>query len=261
MPDFLSKLIDDAQKRIYAGYYSVLETVEHQPISLKSAIKSAKNNAIIAEIKPISPVRGPLRPEIDAEDTAIKLERGGATGLSVLTEPDNFGGSIESLRKVRRRVSIPLLMKDIVVDKTQIQAAKRYGADCILLIESVFSKHPAMPLDELDELLQFAHESNLEVLLETHNKDELDRALKSEADIIGVNNRNLATLEIDLLTTTRLLENLTDRGDKTIISESGIETSADIRKLRHVALDGFLIGSSLMLSDDLEGKIREFVLA
>ena len=258
MPDFLSKLIDDAQKRIYAGYYSVLETVEHQPISLKSAIKSAKNNAIIAEIKPISPVRGPLRPEIDAEDTAIKLERGGATGLSVLTEPDNFGGSIESLRKVRRRVSIPLLMKDIVVDKTQIQAAKRYGADCILLIESVFSKHPAMPLDEL---LQFAHESNLEVLLETHNKDELDRALKSEADIIGVNNRNLATLEIDLLTTTRLLENLTDRGGKTIISESGIETSADIRKLRHVALDGFLIGSSLMLSDDLEGKIREFVLA
>ena len=258
MPDFLSKLIDDAQKRIYAGYYIVLETVEHQPISLKSAIKSAKNNAIIAEIKPISPVRGPLRPEIDAEATAIKLERGGATGLSVLTETDNFGGSIESLRKVRRRVSIPLLMKDIVVDKTQIQAAKRYGADCILLIESVFSKHPAMPLDEL---LQFAHESNLEVLLETHNKHGLDRALKSEADIIGVNNRNLATLEIDLLTTTRLLENLTDRGGKTIISESGIETSADIRKLRHVALDGFLIGSSLMLSDDLEGKIREFVLA
>lgn len=258
MPDFLGKLIDDAQKRVDAGYYSVLETVEHQPISLKRAIKSAKNNAIIAEIKPISPVRGPLRPEIDVEDTAIKLERGGATGLSVLTEPDNFGGSLESLRKVRRRVIIPLLMKDIVVDKTQIQAAKRYGADCILLIESVFSKHPVIPLDDL---VQFAHESNLEVLLETHDKDELDRALKSEADIIGVNNRNLATLEIDLLTTKRLLENIRDRGDKTIISESGIETSADLRTLRQVAIDGFLIGSSLMLSNDLEGKIREFVLA
>ena len=258
MPDFLAKLIADAQKRINAGYYDVSETLKHQPISLKRAIKSAKHNAIIAEIKPISPARGPLRPGIDPEDAAVRLEKGGATGLSVLTEPDNFGGSLECLRRVRSRVGIPLLMKDIIVAKTQIQAARRYGADCILLIDSVFSKHRVVPLEEL---LQFAHESGVEVLLETHDKDELDRALKSEADIIGVNNRNLETLEIDLLTTNRLLGDVHEHGEKMIISESGIETSADIRKLRQVAIYGFLIGSSLMLSNDLESKVREFVLA
>lgn len=257
MPDFLAKLISDAEKRVQAGYYSTSQTIEHEPMSLKRALRSANRNAIIAEIKPISPARGPLRPEIDPEEAAIKLERGGATGLSILTEPDNFGGSIESLRKVRGRVGIPLLMKDIVIDKVQIRAAERSGADCVLLIGSVFSKHRTPPLGEL---LRFAHDRNLEVLLEVHDKEELDRALKSEADIIGVNNRNLATLEIDLLTTIRLLENLENHGDKTIISESGIETSADIQKLKHM-VDGFLVGSSLMLSEDFESKVREFVIA
>lgn len=260
MPDdFLNKLITDAEKRIEAGYYSHIETVGHRPISLRGAIKSARHNAIIAEIKPVSPARGPLRPDIDPEKTAEIMERAGATGLSILTEPDNFGGSLDNLRKVRKRVRIPLLMKDIIINESQIRAAEHAGADCILLIEPIFSKHRTTT--SLEKLIQSAHQLGLEVLLEVHDSDELVRALKSEADIIGINNRNLATLEIDLLTTTHLLERIQSRKDMTIISESGIETSSDIRKLRESAVDGFLIGSSLMLSDDLERKLREFVFA
>jgi indole-3-glycerol phosphate synthase len=155
-------------------------------------------------------------------------------------------------------------MKDVVIDKVQIQAAEQSGADCVLLIESVFSKHHSA---SLGELMRFAHELNLEVLLEVHDREELGRALVSEADIIGVNNRSLETLEIDLLTTTRLLGDrdvLNTRREsfnrKPIISESGFETSADIRKLKQV-VDGFLVGSSIMLSPDLKSKVRELVQA
>lgn len=264
MSDFLAKLISDARKRIEADYYSVSSIIDHKPFSLSRALRSASGNAIIAEIKPISPARGPLRPGIDAETAATELERGGAAGLSILTEPDNFGGSLQNLQRVRRRVGIPILMKDIVIDKAQIKAAKQSGADCVLLIEAIFSKHL---LGSIDELLQFAHDIQLEVLLEVNDREELGRALESEADIIGINNRNLETLEIDPLTTSRLLE---DRevlntwrelfNTKPIISESGFETSADIRKLKQV-VDGFLVGSSIMLSADLESKVRELVLA
>ncbi len=258
MPDFLSKLINDARNRIRSGYYYVNESLEHRPISLKRVIKSAHGNAIIAEIKPISPALGPLRPEIDPVEAAVELMKGGAVALSILTEPDNFGGSLENLRRIRSHVNIPLLMKDIIVDKAQIQAASKIGADCILLIESVFSKHG---IASLEDMIDKAHRSRLEVLLEVHNEEELSRALKSHADIVGVNNRNLATLQIDLHTTTRLMSGIAQRGDKVLISESGLETADDIRKLKSTAVDGFLIGSSIMLSQDLESKVREFVLA
>jgi len=113
----------------------------------------------------------------------------------------------------------------------------------------------------LDDLIQKAHEMRLEVLLEVHNEDELDRALKSEADIVGVNNRNLSTLRIDLNTTPQLLARVHNRAGKVVITESGLESVDDVRRLRQATVDGFLIGSSIMLSDDLEARVREFVLA
>jgi indole-3-glycerol phosphate synthase len=113
----------------------------------------------------------------------------------------------------------------------------------------------------LDDLIQKAHEMRLEVLLEVHNEDELDRALKSEADIVGVNNRNLSTLRIDLNTTPQLLARVHNRAGKVVITESGLESVDDVRRLRQATVDGFLIGSSIMLSDDMEAKVREFVLA
>ena len=258
MPDFLRKLIDDARRRVESGYYCRHESVDYETVSLKRAIKSAERNAIIGEIKPISPARGALRPHIDPVKAAMQMENGGAIGLSILTEPDNFGGSLENLRKVRERVTLPLLMKDIIIHEKQIEAARKTGADCVLLIETALSQYP---IASLNRLVRSAHGQDLEVLLEVHSKEELDRALKSEADIIGVNNRNLSTLETDLNTTLHVMARAELQGDKVIISESGFESAEDIRKVKPARIDGFLIGSSLMLSQDLERKVREFVLA
>jgi indole-3-glycerol phosphate synthase len=258
MPDVLRKLIDDARNRVQAGYYNIQQTVEHEIVSFKRAIRSAERNAIIGEIKPISPARGPLRPQIDPVKAAVQMVNGGTIALSVLTEPDNFGGSLENLRRVRERVSLPLLMKDIIIHEKQIEAGRKAGADCVLLIEAAFSKYL---IASLNRLIRYAHESGLEVLLEVHREDEFERALKSEADIVGVNNRNLSTLETNLNTTRQLMAKAELQGDKVVISESGFESAEDIRKVKSARIDGFLIGSSLMLSEDLERKVREFVLA
>jgi len=253
MIDFISKLITDAEKRISAGYYDI-DKVEHNPISLAQKIKTATHNAIIAEIKPISPTRGPLRPQLDPVATALKLQSGGATGLSILTEPDNFGGSLNNLTSIRPHVKIPLLMKDIIIGNEQVLAGKNAGADCILLIQTVLSRRGINATD----LIRKAHDSHLEVLLEIHDNEELKAALTSTADVVGINNRNLTNLIIDLNTTPKLLHSKIE--GKVIITESGLETIDDIRKMgSHV--DGFLIGSSIMLAEDIESKVREFVLA
>jgi len=257
MGNFLNKLVNDAEKRIRRGYYDLDETSQHKPISLSHQIKNASHNAIIAEIKPISPALGPLKPKIDPVDAALKLQQGGAIGLSILTEPDNFGGSITNLLHVRSRTKLPILMKDIIIDKKQITTASKCGADCVLLIQSIFSE--IKPQSSLDQLMKAAHELQLEVLLEVHNENEFQGALSSAAEIIGVNNRNLRTLEIDLKTTARILTN-SKSTRKTIISESGLETADDIRRIK-ASVDGFLIGSSIMLSENPESKVREFVLA
>ena len=258
MADFLEKLIEDARKRVREGYYDVDDKISHQPISFKRAIKSAERNAIIAEIKPASPTRGRIRSDLNAIKAAERLVDGGAIALSILTEPDNFGGSLENLRNVREHVALPLLMKDIIINEKQIDAAKKTGADSLLLIEPIFSKHP---ISSLARMIRYAHESNLEVLLEVHREDELNRAINSEADLIGLNNRDLSTLETHLETTIQLMAKAKGLADKVIISESGFESAEDIRRVKPARVDGFLIGSSIMLSDDWERKVREFVLA
>ncbi|MGA3108856.1 MAG: indole-3-glycerol-phosphate synthase, partial [Candidatus Bathyarchaeia archaeon] len=240
------------------GYYDIYEEISHRQVSLKRAITSAQRNAIIAEIKPISPARGPLRPEIDPVRAAKQMEAGGSVALSVLTETDNFGGSLENLRQVRENVQLPLLMKDMIIHERQIEAGSKAGADSILLIESAFFNYP---IASLSRMIRCAHDSQLEVLLEVHNGDELRRALNSEADIVGLNNRNLSTLETDLTTTARLMAEADRDTDKVLISESGFESAEDLRKVKTARVDGFLIGSSIMLSEDLERKVREFVLA
>jgi len=256
MTDFLDKLIADAEKRIMNGYYETIET-QHEHLSLSHAIKKSNYNAIIAEIKPKSPTRGTLRAEMNPKDAAIQLARGGAAGLSVLTEPDNFGGTIESIPQIRPAVDIPLLMKDVVVGVKQIDAARNSGADCILLMLSALSRKGIQPAD----LIKKAHSSQLEVILEVHDAEELEHASRTEAEIIGINNRNLKDLAIDLNTTARLLDSTPQLRGKIVISESGFETIDDIRRLKGRNVDGFLIGSSIMLATNLESKVREFVYA
>ncbi len=256
MTDFLDKLIADAERRITGGYYSVNVHVDHERVSLLRAISGAKHNAIIAEIKPKSPARGVLRAEIDPRDAAVQLAKGGAAGISVLTEPDNFGGSVESLLQIRPLISIPLLMKDVILDEQQIEAAEKSGADCVLLMLSALLRKQIQPA----ELITKAHNSRIEVILEVHDANEFEEAFETNAEIIGINNRNLRDLKIDLNTTERLLDS-TDPQGRVIISESGLETAEDVRKLKRTPVNGFLIGSSIMQSTDLAGKVREFVYA
>jgi indole-3-glycerol phosphate synthase len=260
MHDFLEKLVSDAQKRIESGYYDIRDEAVHKAVSLKNAILSVENNAIIAEIKPASPSLGQLRVDLDPVDAAIRMVKAGAIGLSVLTEPDNFRGSLTNLLRIRSHVSVPLLMKDIIIDKRQVRAGVSAGADCVLLIKSAFSKTTG---NTLDEIIDFAHNCSSEVMLEVHDENELEFAVGSGADIIGVNNRSLENLQTDLSTTLKLVGSglVHNHPRKTIVSESGFAKAEDIRRVKSKAIDGFLIGSSIMLSQDLESKVREFVFA
>jgi indole-3-glycerol phosphate synthase len=148
-------------------------------------------------------------------------------------------------------------MKDVVLDERQIDAARNSGADSVLLMLSALIRKEIQPAD----LINKAHNVQLEVVLEVHDTEELKQASETNAEIIGINNRNLKDLAIDLNTTTRLLDSVPQLLGKTIISESGLETIEDIRRLKNMHVDGFLIGSSIMLATDLASKVREFAYA
>ncbi len=179
-------------------------------------------------------------------------------GLSVLTEPRHFGGSLENFGLIRRSVGLPLLMKDIVVSRVQLDAALKLGADAVLLIHSLFEKGRCE--SDLDDMISYAHSGGLQILLEVHDRDEFDVAVKTETDLVGVNNRDLETLLVDLFTTSRILESASRRG-KVVVSESGIRTGDDIRLLRKAGADAFLVGTSVMKSSDIASKVRDLVEA
>ena len=156
--------------------------------------------------------------------------------------------------KVRKVVEIPMLMKDITVDKIQIDAAKKIGADYFLLIQSIFDKKM---VPEMDELIDYGHKNGVKVIVEAHTTKEFENACKTNADIVGINNRNLDTLKIDLNTT----KNILDKSDssKIIISESGIESNDDIRFLHKCGARGYLVGTAIMKNDNIEQTVRGLV--
>lgn len=147
-----------------------------------------------------------------------------------------------------------MLMKDIVVDKVQIDAARQMGADFILLIQSLFDQEY---LKEIDEFIDYGHKKGLDILVEAHTKKEFENALKTEADLVGINNRNLDTLELDIDNTRKILEGF--KKTRPILSESGIESPENIRFLKKCGADAFLIGSTIMKSDNIEGNVRNLV--
>jgi len=164
---------------------------------------------------------------------------GGAQALSILTQPYLFNGSPEYFIKIRKNVKIPLLMKDIMIDKIQIDAAKKMGADYFLLIQGLFDNGF---VSDIDKLIDYGHEKDLKILLEAHTKTEFENALKTDADIIGINNRNLDTPKI-------------------ILSESGIKSVEDVKFLHDCGADAFLIGTSIMKSSDIQKRVSELVNA
>ncbi len=263
--NFIFTLARSAARNVAEGYYRDLgnlatRRLEHR--SLKDSIVRSKHTPLLAEIKFTSPAEGKLRPAGDGPDVARAYERGGVSGISVLTEPKHFEGDIRYLPLVKRSVKVPVLMKDIVIDPVQIDAGADMGADAVLFIAAVFMNDLANT--SLEEMFSRAHGRGLEVLFEAHTESEYAFALKSEADVVGINNRDLDTLEVSLETSKRLLAagsaeraRLRVAGrDKPVISESGISTRQEIDELASLGADGFLIGSAFMRSADLEAKVR-----
>jgi indole-3-glycerol phosphate synthase len=256
MKDMLQELANNSQRAIDEGVYKISEKLPRSKSNIIDNIRKNKHASLITEIKFSSPSLGNIRDVSDPVKIAKLMVKGGAIGLSILTQPHLFNGSPEYFQKIRRHVSIPLLMKDVVIDKKQIDAAEKIGADCVLLIQSIFDKKFA---NDIDEFIAYAHKKNMVVLLEAHTKNEFLRSIQTDADMLGINNRNLDTLEIDLNTTKEIL---TDRKEKRIIlSESGIEDPKDIKFLHKCGADAFLVGSSIMKSRDIKGYVEKLVLS
>jgi len=256
MKDMLQKLANNSQSAIDKGVYKISEKLPRSKNNIIDSIKKNKHASLITEIKFSSPSLGSIRNISDPVDIAKLMIQGGAIGLSILTQPHLFSGSPEYFQKIRKHVNIPLLMKDIIIDKKQIDAAEKMGADCILLIQSIFDKKFA---DDIDKFISYAHKKNIIVLLETHTRNEFVRSVQTDADILGINNRNLDTLKIDLNITKEILR---DRKEKRIIiSESGIESAKDLKFLHKCGADAFLVGSSIMKNKDIRGHVEKLVLS
>ncbi|MBA4460540.1 MAG: indole-3-glycerol-phosphate synthase [Nitrosopumilaceae archaeon] len=254
--NILRKLVNNSQMAIDDGVYDVDCNLEKSSKDFLQIIKSHTHATLLTEIKFSSPSLGKIRTLTDPVSIAKQMISGGSKALSILTQPHLFHGSPEYFIKVRQSVDVPLLMKDIMIDKIQIDTAKKIGADYMLLIQSLFDQGH---LQEIDEFIDYAHKKGIQVLLEVHTKQEFENALKTQADLIGINNRNLDTLEIDLKTTETVLEGF--EKSRPILSESGIETPEDIQYLKKCGADAFLIGSSIMKSNNIEEQVRNLVNA
>jgi indole-3-glycerol phosphate synthase len=210
---------------------------------------------VIAEVKKASPSAGIIRADFDAVQIAKTYERCGADAISVLTDEKYFQGSLDYLVQVKEAVNVPVLRKDFIMDPYQVYQARVYGADAILLIAE------ALPIGELADLMILASELTLTVLLEVHGLDNLlkVRSLigfpKKRYSVLGINNRDLSTLKVDINTTSRLAD-LADVGDR-IVAESGISTRADVVKMQEAGASAILIGQKLCESDDIQAKFNE----
>ena len=254
--NILRKLVNNSQIAIDDGIYDIDLNLQKSNKDFVQIIKMNPHATLLTEVKFASPSLGKIRTLTDPASIAKQMIAGGSKALSVLTQPHLFHGSPEYFIKVRQSVEVPLLMKDIMIDKIQIDAAKKIGADYMLVIQSLFDQGY---LKEIDEFIDYGHKQGLGVLLEVHTKEEFHNALKTEADIIGINNRNLDTLEIDLKTTEAVLEGY--EKSRIILSESGIDTAEDIQYLKKCGADAFLIGSSIMKSNNIEEQVRKLVNA
>ncbi|MFZ2051038.1 MAG: indole-3-glycerol phosphate synthase TrpC [Solirubrobacteraceae bacterium] len=206
---------------------------------------------VIAEIKRRSPSAGQLRTEVDVSATATAYQRGGASALSVLTEGPHFGGSLEDLRAAREACALPVLRKDFIVDEFQLREAVAAGAEAVLLIVAALSPQ------QLSDLHAHAAAVGLDVLVEVHDRQELEVALGAGAQIIGVNNRDLRDFSVDVERTFMLMEHMP--ADVTVVSESGIGRPEQLRRLQDAGVSAVLVGESLMRSDDPAAALVELL--
>lgn len=219
--------------------------------SFRSRVEAQETMSIIAEIKRASPSKGVINADVDPIKQAETYATYGASAISVLTDTPFFQGTMDDLRAVRKVVDVPVLCKDFIIDPVQIDRAVAAGANIILLIAA------ALEDDQLKSLYDYAQKSGVEILCEVHNEEEMDRVIALGADIIGINNRNLKTFEVDLETTTRLANKITDP-NTILVSESGIETVADVEFVAAAGARAILVGETFMRTDNLKGTIQSF---
>lgn len=214
-----------------------------------ASMVSRPGGQLILEIKRKSPSAGELTVNVDVVSIAQCYEQHGAAAISVLTEHEHFGGSLLDLQQAATSVSIPVMRKDFIVDPLQIHEAAALGASAVLLIVAILDHQ------ELCQFLRLADELQLDALVEVHDEFELSRALAANARIIGVNNRNLKTMTIDLTTSERILKRIP--GDIVKVAESGIRSRADVLRMQSAGAHACLIGTSLMTADNVGTKIKE----
>ncbi len=205
--------------------------------------------SLIAEFKRRSPSVGDIAPASDIREQVAAYERGGAAALSVLTDGPHFGGSLEDLRAARDAATLPIIRKDFIVDPYQLYEAAVNGADAVLLIVRALEDR------ELRSLYEEARALDLDCLIEVHDAEELERALEADAEVIGINNRDLDEQRVDIQTTFELMPDVP--AGKTVVAESGISGREELWELDRVGVDAVLIGGALMLADDPEAKARE----
>ncbi len=258
-PDILKKILQRKAEEIVDRVQKVsLQTLSQQiaaadpPRGFVQAIESslqAGRPAIIAEIKKASPSRGVIRENFFPAEIAKSYQAGGATCLSVLTDMDFFQGADDDLQQARAACKLPVIRKDFIIDPYQVYEARVIGADCILLIVA------ALGDAQLNELTGLAYHLGMDVLVEVHNAQELERALALDVQLIGVNNRNLRTFETSLQTTLGLLSKI--HGDRIVVTESGIHQAEHVKLMRDHQVHAFLVGEALMAAKEPGEKLSE----
>lgn len=245
------KIVEDRQAAVSRATLERSISQGPKARDFAGALTRADRLNVIAECKRRSPSRGVLRRHYDAAAIASSYEAAGAAAVSVLTEPTFFDGALEHLVAVRGAVNLPVLRKDFIVDEYQLIEARACGADAVLLIVA------ALAAAELKNLLERARAIGLDALVEVHDRAELKVALESGGEMVGVNNRNLKTLEVDVGASERLIEEIPD--EVIAVAESGLRTRTDLTRLRGSGYDAFLIGEYLMTSADPGAGLRDLL--
>ena len=261
MSNILSKICEDKNKEIELlkdkcslGTLKKLISDRIEKRDFKNAVIDSainKNNFIIGEIKKRSPSAGEIIKDYNPLDIAKNYENAGIGAISILTESNYFGGEIDHLSIIKKNTGIPILRKDFIIDEYQIYESKVYQADIILLIVSILNDN------ELRRFLDISKELKLDVIIETHNEEEIKRAMKLKYPIIGINNRNLKNLKTDVKNSANLFTSITK--DFTVIAESGIKSLSDIEMYNELGIFNFLIGESILRSNDYDTYIKKLL--
>jgi indole-3-glycerol phosphate synthase len=258
LPDYLADLAAKAHARVRRGYYETQSQVSREHQLLSRTIVECSQTPVITEVKYASPSLGRIRADGSPLEIAEAMLRGGACGLSVLTASDDFNGTLKNLSQIALKFPIPILMKDIIVSPRQLKAGSDLGADAVVLISEVFTR--GLGEVSLDEMIEESSRLGLEVLAEANSSGEFSSLSRHHVDLFGINNRDLSTLKVEISRTEEILSK-TKKPDRPVVSESGIESREDVRRLRNAGAEAFLVGSSVMKAANIEEKVRELVNA